>query len=116
MLYPSQPFPASLRPAYGLTKNAGTMLLQQIVKDVAADELQIVSFHPGVIYNDEYPKAGIQKTDLPYDDGMLSPLGDEESCIDTASSRACRLLCSLGNDDGGQVPARSVCVGGLGYR
>ncbi|KAJ5819461.1 hypothetical protein N7474_005052 [Penicillium riverlandense] len=71
MLYDSQSFPASLRPAYGLTKNAGTMLLQQIAKDVSADDLQIINFHPGVIYNDQYPKIGIQKTDLPFDDVEL---------------------------------------------
>jgi hypothetical protein len=68
MLYESQLYPTAIRPAYGLTKNAGTLLMQQIAKDVSPDVLQIVSFHPGLIYNAGWKKMGVKETDLPFDD------------------------------------------------
>ncbi|KAF7559024.1 hypothetical protein G7046_g5130 [Stylonectria norvegica] len=36
-------------PVYSLTKNSGTMLLQQIADSVPADTLYIVNFHPGLV-------------------------------------------------------------------
>ncbi|OJJ42647.1 hypothetical protein ASPZODRAFT_104672 [Penicilliopsis zonata CBS 506.65] len=71
MLYKSQLAPSALYPTYGLTKNAGTMLLQQIAKDVSPDVIQIISFHPGLIHNDQWAKMGVKKTDLPFDDDSL---------------------------------------------
>ena len=46
------------RPSYGLTKNSGTLLLQQIAKDVRLDDMQIVSYHPGGILTDSVREAG----------------------------------------------------------
>lgn len=42
------------RPSYGLTKNAGTALVQQIAKDTSVDEMQIVSFHPGGVLTESH--------------------------------------------------------------
>ncbi len=39
-------------PAYSLTKNAGTLAVQLIAKDVQPEDMQIVSFHPGLIKTD----------------------------------------------------------------
>ena len=61
MLDSSQLILASVLPAYGLTKNAGTMLLQQMAKGVYADKLRIVSFHPAMIYNELFDSARITK-------------------------------------------------------
>ncbi|CAM1504624.1 Fc.00g022150.m01.CDS01 [Cosmosporella sp. VM-42] len=36
-------------PVYSLTKNSGTMLLQQIAQDVPAETMRIVNYHPGLI-------------------------------------------------------------------
>ncbi|KAK7211625.1 hypothetical protein V2G26_018803 [Clonostachys chloroleuca] len=36
-------------PVYCLTKNSGTMLLQQIAHDVPREKMRIVSFHPGLV-------------------------------------------------------------------
>ncbi|CAH0042527.1 unnamed protein product [Clonostachys rhizophaga] len=36
-------------PVYCLTKNSGTMLLQQIAQDVPREKMRIVSFHPGLV-------------------------------------------------------------------
>ncbi|KAH8432692.1 SDR family NAD(P)-dependent oxidoreductase [Aspergillus melleus] len=71
MLYDSQLFLAAKRPVYGLTKNAGTMLIQQIAKDANPEELQIVSFHPGVLYSAEFKRMGLSESDLPFDDPDL---------------------------------------------
>jgi NAD(P)-dependent dehydrogenase (short-subunit alcohol dehydrogenase family) len=37
-------------PNYSLTKNASTLALQQVAKDLDSTEVQIVSFHPGAIF------------------------------------------------------------------
>ncbi len=39
-------------PAYSLTKNAGTLAVQLIAKDVQPEDMQIVSFHPGLVRTD----------------------------------------------------------------
>lgn len=49
------------RPTYGLTKNAGTALLQQIAKDTSVDDMQIVSFHPGGVWTVSGESVGIDK-------------------------------------------------------
>lgn len=46
------------RPTYGLTKNSGTLLLQQIAKDISPSDMQIVSFHPGGVLSDSSRKLG----------------------------------------------------------
>ncbi|KAF5006794.1 hypothetical protein FDECE_6849 [Fusarium decemcellulare] len=46
------------RPTYGLTKNASTLLLQQIAKDTDAADMQVISFHPGGILTDSAKKLG----------------------------------------------------------
>lgn len=58
------------RPTYGLTKNAGTLLLQQIAKDVASDDMQVVSFHPGGVYTESARREGYEDTGN-FDHGML---------------------------------------------
>lgn len=66
MFYDVQLIFPSMVPGYGLTKNAGTLLLQQIAKDVSPDKLQIVSFHPGMIYTDTFGELGVTEKDLPF--------------------------------------------------
>ncbi|CAM1511303.1 Fc.00g088160.m01.CDS01 [Cosmosporella sp. VM-42] len=39
-------------PSYSATKNAGAMLMQEIAHDIAPDDMQVLSFHPGIIYTD----------------------------------------------------------------
>lgn len=59
-------------PSYGATKSAGTMLVQQIAKDVPPEELQIVSYHPGGIFTELAEHAGFKKDDPRWDDGKLN--------------------------------------------
>lgn len=56
-------------PNYTLTKNAGTLLVQMIAKDVSSLELQVVSFHPGGIFTEGTQSGGWKKDDFPWDDG-----------------------------------------------
>lgn len=49
------------RPTYGLTKNAGTLLLQQIAKDTSPDEMQVVSYHPGGIFTEAAYASGLSE-------------------------------------------------------
>ncbi|KAH7487166.1 hypothetical protein FOMA001_g5080 [Fusarium oxysporum f. sp. matthiolae] len=46
------------RPTYGLTKNASTLLLQQIAQDTRPTDMQIVSFHPGGVLTDSAKRVG----------------------------------------------------------
>ncbi|KAK4065695.1 hypothetical protein Trihar35433_7815 [Trichoderma harzianum] len=59
-------------PSYGLTKNSGTALMQQIAKDVRPDELQIVSIHPGSVLSDTARAAGLDESSLAWDDENLA--------------------------------------------
>ncbi|WQF87905.1 Putative short-chain dehydrogenase/reductase SDR, NAD(P)-binding domain superfamily [Colletotrichum destructivum] len=59
------------QPSYGSSKSAGTMLLQRIAKDISADDLQIVSYHPGGVYTDLAASLGIPKDAYPWDDENL---------------------------------------------
>ncbi|EHK26255.1 uncharacterized protein TRIVIDRAFT_63579 [Trichoderma virens Gv29-8] len=60
------------RPSYGLTKNAGTTLVQQIAKDTDVNDMQIVSFHPGGVLTDMARSAGVSEdSGIPFDDENL---------------------------------------------
>ncbi|KAI3390493.1 hypothetical protein diail_9505 [Diaporthe ilicicola] len=59
-------------PAYGLTKNAGTLLIQQIAAQADPEKLQVNSYHPGVIYAGGWEEAGVPNTTLPFDDVSLA--------------------------------------------
>jgi NAD(P)-dependent dehydrogenase (short-subunit alcohol dehydrogenase family) len=63
------------RPSYGLTKNAGTALVQQIARETNVNDMQVVSFHPGGVLTDMARAAGAREDlGIPFDDGMLSLL------------------------------------------
>lgn len=68
----SQLILASKVPAYGLTKNAGTLLVQQIAAQADPEKLQVVSYHPGVVYAGGWEDAGVPNTILPFDDVSLA--------------------------------------------
>ncbi|KAF7562285.1 hypothetical protein G7046_g1873 [Stylonectria norvegica] len=55
------------RPAYSLTKAAGTLAAQLIANSVTPDKLQVISFHPGLIYSEPWVKAGVARDALPFD-------------------------------------------------
>ncbi|KAF2107963.1 hypothetical protein BDV96DRAFT_505206 [Lophiotrema nucula] len=60
----------SVRPAYTLSKFAGTLFFQFLAQDFSHDKVQVVSFHPGVIYNDYWKSLGIDPKH--FDDGQLT--------------------------------------------
>ncbi len=45
-------------------------MVQQIAKWVSPDDLQIVSFHPGLIFTSAAEKAGYTPTTINWDDGQ----------------------------------------------
>ncbi|KAF6525813.1 hypothetical protein HZS61_011608 [Fusarium oxysporum f. sp. conglutinans] len=58
------------RPTYGLTKNASTLLLQQIAKDTKPNDMQVVSFHPGGVLTESAKRVGGKELKkLVFDDG-----------------------------------------------
>ncbi|KAL8396077.1 hypothetical protein RB595_003504 [Gaeumannomyces hyphopodioides] len=59
-------------PGYGLTKNAGTLALQMVAAGTDPDQMQVVSFNPGVTHNDSLrDQFGVGPEDLPFDDASL---------------------------------------------
>lgn len=47
------------RPAYSLSKMTTTLLLQLIAQNVSADKLQVISFHPGMVFTDIWRDTGL---------------------------------------------------------
>lgn len=68
------------RPSYGMTKNASTLLVQQIAKDTNVMDMQVVSFHPGAIATEEVARRlGSDDTlNIAFDNGKPSPRRKEE--------------------------------------
>jgi len=61
------------RPTYGLTKLAGTALVQQIAKDLAPTDMQVVSFHPGGVLTESSRKLGAHENmGIVFDDGWYN--------------------------------------------
>ncbi|KAI5455991.1 hypothetical protein BGZ63DRAFT_418037 [Mariannaea sp. PMI_226] len=57
---------AAQMPGYQLTKNTFTCVLQQIARDTAADVMQIVSFHPSIVFTEAAASAGYTPETLPW--------------------------------------------------
>ena len=74
------------RPAYVLSKMTGTVLFQVIAQNVSPEKLQVINFHPGVIYNSTWEKMGIPR-EL-FDHGNISPGLSLVLSIQTSSSSA----------------------------
>jgi NAD(P)-dependent dehydrogenase (short-subunit alcohol dehydrogenase family) len=72
------------RPSYTATKNAATLLLQQIAKDTPVAKTQIVSFHPGSILSEAAKRAGYDEKSVPWDDGR-APSPSRAQCRYQAS-------------------------------
>lgn len=60
-------------PGYSTTKNAGTLTVQMIAQGVLPDDMQVLSFHPGVIYTASVANAGVPKDAYAWDDSTISP-------------------------------------------
>ncbi|KAM0519054.1 hypothetical protein ACHAPE_004047 [Trichoderma viride] len=56
---------------YGATKNAGTMMVQMIARGVEPEDMQVLSFHPGVVWTESVAKAGVTKDTFEWDDANL---------------------------------------------
>ena len=54
----------SARPAYTLSKMAGTLLFQIIAQDIPPEKMQVISFHPGLIWNDQWKSMGLSSEQL----------------------------------------------------
>lgn len=60
---------ASGMPNYSASKNAGTIVVQQIARGVAPSDMQVISFHPGSIFTTAAQKSGYTETSRPWDNG-----------------------------------------------
>ena len=67
---PSHVF-TQLRPAYALTKIAAAAYFQLLALHVPAEKVQITSFHPGLIWNQEWETIGFTRDNM--DSGEFVP-------------------------------------------
>lgn len=58
---------------YGLTKNSGVLLLQQLARDTPVSKMQIVNFHPGAILSTGAKSYGATERSLDWDDSTSIP-------------------------------------------
>ncbi|KAI1328365.1 short-chain dehydrogenase [Xylariaceae sp. FL0255] len=59
---------AALYPTYSLTKHTCQSILQMVAGDTQAEDMQIVSFHPGAILSESAKSAGMTEDTLAWDD------------------------------------------------
>ncbi|KAJ4029050.1 hypothetical protein NW760_014936 [Fusarium oxysporum] len=59
------------RPAYALTKASGSLFVQLVAKDESPDEMQIISFHPGMVHAPGWEVFGVNEDMLPFDEPEL---------------------------------------------
>ncbi len=65
------------RPGYGLTKNAGTALIQVIAEELSPEQMQIVSFNPGPVFTQAARNDGYTKDMFdPWNDGEFPAFHD----------------------------------------
>ncbi|ERS98796.1 hypothetical protein HMPREF1624_03986 [Sporothrix schenckii ATCC 58251] len=61
----------ALRPDYILSKSTATYAFSLLADGVSPDTLQVLSFHPGMLYSDAWPPLGFTKDMLPFDEMEL---------------------------------------------
>ncbi|KAB8336990.1 hypothetical protein FH972_021294 [Carpinus fangiana] len=69
---------------YAATKIAFGTLLQDLAAEYKADQIQIISMHPGAVLSNAASKAGFDANSLPWDDADLTG----HYCVWAASSQA----------------------------
>jgi hypothetical protein len=60
------------RAAYVLSKTGSTLLVQLLADQIPVNELQVISFHPGMIFGAGFEDVGITKDMMPFDEGKAS--------------------------------------------
>jgi len=60
------------RPAYSITKSSGTLTIQILADRIPAEEMQILSFHPGMVYGAAWEAQGVPEDAIFLDDGESS--------------------------------------------
>lgn len=63
--------PSPSRGAYSASKAGFASLLQHLAEEKSADEVQMISFHPGAILTPEARRHGLKEDTLPFDHGKL---------------------------------------------
>jgi NAD(P)-dependent dehydrogenase (short-subunit alcohol dehydrogenase family) len=58
------------RASYTLSKFAATLYFQMLAQDTPREKLQVISFHPGIIFNEIWAAANLEKKQC-FDDGEL---------------------------------------------
>jgi NAD(P)-dependent dehydrogenase (short-subunit alcohol dehydrogenase family) len=61
------------RPSYSFTKNASTMFFQMIAETTPVEKMQVVSYHPGLIWSEIWESIGF-KDDTGFDDSKYTQI------------------------------------------
>ncbi|KAK7999030.1 short chain dehydrogenase [Apiospora marii] len=63
---------STFMPAYGLSKNAGTLAMQLVARDTKPEVMQIVTFNPGPVYTPGAQSVGVSEDSFDFNDADLS--------------------------------------------
>ncbi|CAM1501263.1 Fc.00g104250.m01.CDS01 [Cosmosporella sp. VM-42] len=58
-------------PGYQLTKSSFACVMQQIARDTPREKLQILNFHPSIVFTEAAAKAGYTRETLPWTDESI---------------------------------------------
>ncbi|OIW25433.1 NAD(P)-binding protein [Coniochaeta ligniaria NRRL 30616] len=61
-------------PIYSITKSSFTAVMSMIARDTPAAKMQILSFHPGVVFTEAAKSVGYTETTIPWDNGGVAAL------------------------------------------
>lgn len=54
----------TIRPGYTLSKTGQTLYFQLLASELPSSKVQIVSYHPGLVYNDHWRAMGVPAEEL----------------------------------------------------
>ena len=57
-----------------MSKLSQSLFFQLVANETPKEKLQVISFHPGAVYNDEYKAFGFTPETFPYEKGTLNDL------------------------------------------
>jgi hypothetical protein len=102
------------RAAYALSKANGTLFVQLLADQIPIDELQVITFHPGILFGDGWKASGITKDMLPFDECETATIHPKYKADCSINSGLAWCIRGLGCLERSRIRERSRPMGILG--
>jgi hypothetical protein len=99
------------RPTYSLTKSSGTLAIQILADSIAAEDMQVLSFHPGAVYGAVWEEEGVTEDMFPFDDGGSSFVNPGD--VNEGTNPMLQQTSPVRSPSGLPRPKRSFCMEGM---